>query len=105
MKRFILALPMAFIALAIIMGCGGCDKKDAPSSEPTLYFRVKTEDSIKGVTVTVNFENLQSNNNHRFVVLQNLENLREYKKQIEFMLNRLDEAEKRMLTHEPKEKK
>jgi hypothetical protein len=89
------------MALTVLMpGCGPTQRPAAPEPE----IKVERTETTNGASIIVRYVNhdMDSAGNVRArVVLDSPEKLQQYKKQVLFLLNQLDEAEKRSNVHEP----
>ena len=84
--------------LLLAMVITGCEQKS--SLPPTIT--VNEEDSSDWTTVTIFFNNhYRDNQGPTYMVLRNPQELQDYKEQVEFLLKRLEETERRMNVHEP----
>lgn len=84
------------IAFLLICGCEN-------GINPPPKIEVEINDNTDHTTVTVHYRH-HSGGSNPYEELKTPEELAEYKKQVDFLLDRLDEAENRMKVHEPNEK-
>jgi hypothetical protein len=99
-----------FTAVAIIAMVSGCEDPNAvkpvppPPPKPTIV--IQASETSQSNSLTVTFLNHQrdflGNNQYSelYVHLKNVEQIREYKEQAEFLLKSLEEAERKMTIHE-----
>lgn len=93
-KTKVAAVILAMTALLLV----GCENQPLPP--PTI--QINESDSSNFTVVTVIHENLYySQQEDPHVILSTPEEVAAYKEQVEFLLNRLDEVERRMNIHEP----
>jgi hypothetical protein len=90
------------LAVCLFCGCRTSTKKPAPP-EITVECLESADASTRVVVRYLNCD--FGNGNPPNLVLTTPDQLAAYKKQVEFLLNRLEEAEKRMKVHEPKVEK
>ena len=90
---------MMAVIVCILSMVSGCTKKSqyVPST-----ISVQEYDSSSHTSVTIQFINTyRPQNSPPYVELRTVEDVTAYKQEVEFLLNRLDEAEQRMNVHEP----
>lgn len=97
--RFIKMKNCFFILFLCVVGC----VEDGAKPEPIFpEIVVEINDTVKSTEVCIYFRNHGMNNGGvGYAKINNIEELKKYKKQVEFLLNRLDEAENKMSIHEP----
>ena len=86
-----------FVTAFCLIGAEGCNQ-EPPLPPPEI--QVERTDSLENTGVTVYFNNHMMQNNRIFVVLPTTEDIAQYRRQVEFLLLRLEEAENRMNVHE-----
>lgn len=89
MRKFLLVLVICII---------GCDQN---ALKPAPKIEVEIQDNTENTKVIVHYRNHSRDNNEACEYLNTPEEIRHYKEQVEFLLNRLDEAETKMKVHEP----
>ena len=87
-----------FVFVVLLVGC-------SDGLNPPPKIEVEVNDNTENTTVTVFYQHHDSNNRGCSETLKTPEELKAYREQVEFLLNRLDEAEKRMKVHEPENEK
>lgn len=91
---------LLFFALLMVFGCteNGTRKKLEPQPE----IKVERNETTSAVSITVSYINHSNPHNSRvsYVTIDTPEKLNQYRKQAEFLLSQLDEAEKRMKIRE-----
>lgn len=93
MKRTLL---LAALSLMAMCGCG--PSQPAPPPKPEI--NIEKQMSPTSATLVVRYKNHTRTDSGTTAKFDNLESLREYKKQVEFLLLQIEEAEKRMVTNE-----
>lgn len=101
MKNPTVSVFAGLITLAILAGMlVGCEDRIFVGPPATIAVE-RAEAATGGVRVIVYYRNHQtSQQEHCFLTLDNVDQIREYRRQAEFLLNQLDEAERRMQVHE-----
>jgi hypothetical protein len=95
--RRILCLLFATIFAASV----GCHPEQAPPPPPQPEIRVERAETADGVSLTIKYKNHPyGQNEHPKTVIDTPEKLTNYKRQVQFLLSQLEEAEKRMSVHE-----
>lgn len=84
--------------LVVLLAFCGCERKVSPP--PHISVNELDSDSYTSITITYNYH-YRDQNGPTYVVLDTPEAIAAYKKQVEWLLGRLDEAERRMNIHEP----
>lgn len=99
--RRILSL-VALLSLVFLTGCPSEPRQKPPPPQPEI--KVERSERTGAVVVTVYYlnHNRQQNCGNSYATVSTLEEIRAYKKQAEFLVSQLDEAEKRMATNEQK---
>ena len=102
MKRTVTILFVSLLTLACLTGCPAPVERKEPIPQITVD-RTETTD---GVTVRIRYEVINKPQGHSdsSFTLNNLKSLQDYKQKVSFLLNQLDEAEKRMKVREQSEK-
>jgi len=92
---------MCFLLLIIIVGCSEAKpSKPTPVPQPEILV-ISKESTENNVSVTVKyFNHLYGDDCHCFVTISNHEQLDDYKRKIEFLLNQLEQIDKRMQINE-----
>lgn len=91
---------VACLFLATTTQQSGCNGKQAPPPPPTI--EVERVDTTDWAGVTVRYRSHCIDQGGRvWVTLGTPEEVEAYKKQVEFLLSRLDETRTRMNVHEP----
>jgi hypothetical protein len=93
---FVLAIPISLLV--------GCSKHRSPEPKPPpLKPTIKVEkiEGTESIGLKIRFFYLHKYYDDVWVDLNSLEDLRDYKREVEFLLNRIEEAERRMEIHEP----
>ena len=85
-------------ALLTMVGCN--QPKPKPPPAPSISVEEIDTTEYTGVTVYYKYHS-RPQNSAPYVTLNSPEEIQEYRKQVEFLLKRLDEAEGRMNVHEP----
>lgn len=94
MKRTLL---LAAMSLMTMCGCGPSQPAPPP---PKPEIHIEKQMSPTFATLVVRYKNHNRTDSGTTATFDNLESLREYKKQVEFLLAQIEEAEKRMVTNE-----
>jgi hypothetical protein len=92
------------IFLFAVIQQSGCNRPSEPLPPPTI--EVQRTDTTEAAGITVMFRSHSINEQRKcWVTLNSPEEIEQYKKQVEFLLSRLDETLTRMNVHEqpPKE--
>lgn len=85
---------MCMLGVVFSTGCGA----QKGSGPPTIT--INEEDSSDWTTVTITYNNHQRDQHGpSYIILETPEELQAYKKEVEFLLDRLDETERRMNIH------
>lgn len=96
----ILCVVLFFVAFS--MGMDGCDptKPTPPPPKPTIV--VESTESVENTGATILFKHHlhDQQSGKTWVYLPNPEAIKDYKTQLEFVLKRLEDVERRMNTHE-----
>jgi hypothetical protein len=92
----IIMLLSIFCMLGVVFSTGCGQQKDP--TPPTIT--INEEDSADWTTVTITFNNhYRDQHGPTYIVLRNPEELAAYREQVEFLLERLEETDRRMNIH------
>lgn len=91
----IIGLSMLFLGLL----CAGCEQQKRPQPSTTI----ECTETMDYTGVKITYRYYVNNNGEFHVQLKNLEDIQKYRRELEFLLNRLDEVEKKISVREPKE--
>lgn len=92
--------------IAMLGGCGDPPSRPTPPPPSMPTIKVEQQETNQNTTLVVIYLNHErdSYGNGRYsepyVKINKLDNLRAYKKEVEFLLSRIDDTEKKMLIHE-----
>jgi hypothetical protein len=88
---------------AVSFSCAEKKPQPAPPPPPTSTIEVEEHETNKNISLTVRYVN-HFQDYTVFVKLDSLAKLRAYKKEVEFLLQRIEQVEERMNVHEDKPK-
>jgi len=89
------------ILIAACLAVAGCKQEPAPPP-PKPSIEVEMTDNTEWTGMTVYFRHhTVGQQTGPYVTLNTPQDIQDYKKQVEFLLKRLDEAETKMNIHEP----
>jgi hypothetical protein len=96
---------MRYLLLSLLVVAGCAQKVQPPPPPPPMpSIEVEEHETNGGVMIRVIYLNHNSYNNVANVSLEKLDSLRNYKKEVEFLLKRIEETEQKMSIHEDQPK-
>lgn len=86
---------LAFTILCFV----GCNS--SPPIPPKIEVTGHDTTEFSGITVQYKHHHRGQNNGPAYIELNSPEEIESYKKQVQFLLNQLEDAQRKMNTHEP----